>query len=587
MAPLSPYTYIQCPCSDAPSQARPSETPTRDIAADQDDDDRTFDPRAPRSNYSLYPLEYLLYCEDCHQIRCPRCVAEEIVTYYCPSCLFEVPSSNLKSEGNRCTRSCFQCPVCIGPLQVTSLETPPDPNLLAADNTSSGPSGPYILACAYCHWSSIEIGIKFDKPNGIYSQLQKLRNGGQTRLTAKERKDRRKEAMSTGSFASTHPSNPGSDDVLDVESQFENLRTFYSHQLSESTSAAPGLSMSDLGISSPSSLARLMNYYNVGSLDPSKKGLGNSRGRARLGTFREALDTEEGLQLAQLDESASISAFKASTLSDLTTTSQRLSQAESHLSNLVSPALHGSSRLTSTLRPIPVLLRTKRSKRCPVCRHIISKPEPKVASTRFRIRLVAGSYIPAVSIRPLRVPGVTPPPPPDGLLRPLVPAQYLLTFTNPLFEPVKVTLATPSTTPGRFASKVTVLCPQFEIDANTDVWDEALKSGSSETSRRRDEGSKAGGVAEVGKIWERGRNWVSIVVEVVPALIKTEGGEELKEDEDVLEIPMFIRIEWEADATGAEVGAAPGTGKEVREKRELAYWSALGIGRIGSLGQLG
>ncbi len=100
MAPITPYTYIQCPCSDAPTLSRPGDNPSGS-GAEAEDDDRTFDPRAPRANYSLYPLEYLLYCEDCHQIRCPRCVAEEIVTYYCPNCLFEVPSSNLKSEGNR------------------------------------------------------------------------------------------------------------------------------------------------------------------------------------------------------------------------------------------------------------------------------------------------------------------------------------------------------------------------------------------------------------------------------------------------------------------------------------------------------
>lgn len=102
----TPYTYIQCPCSDLSTLGRPSEggSPTAavpDNELDDEEDDRTFDPRAPRSSYSLYPLEHLLYCEDCHQIRCPRCVAEEIVTYYCPNCLFEVPSSNLKSEGNR------------------------------------------------------------------------------------------------------------------------------------------------------------------------------------------------------------------------------------------------------------------------------------------------------------------------------------------------------------------------------------------------------------------------------------------------------------------------------------------------------
>ncbi len=100
MSSLAPYTYIQCPCSDVSILSEPAGTgsPTQ---AEGDDDDRTFDPRAPRSKYSLYPLEYLLYCEDCHQIRCPRCMTEEIVTYFCPNCLFEVPSSNIKSDGNR------------------------------------------------------------------------------------------------------------------------------------------------------------------------------------------------------------------------------------------------------------------------------------------------------------------------------------------------------------------------------------------------------------------------------------------------------------------------------------------------------
>lgn len=106
--PFMPYTYIQCPCSDTQTAADPTTASGPGQAAgdvpggdDDEDDDRTFDPRAPRSNYSLYPLEYLLYCEDCHQIRCPRCIAEEIVTYYCPNCQFEVPTSNIKSEGNR------------------------------------------------------------------------------------------------------------------------------------------------------------------------------------------------------------------------------------------------------------------------------------------------------------------------------------------------------------------------------------------------------------------------------------------------------------------------------------------------------
>src|SRR3569833_4094015 len=100
MSSLTPYSFIQSPCSDSSVLSLPPDAPSPS-PDEADDDDRTFDPRAPRSIYSLYPLEYLLYCEVCHQIRCPRCVTEEIVAFFCPSCLFEVPSSNIKSEGDR------------------------------------------------------------------------------------------------------------------------------------------------------------------------------------------------------------------------------------------------------------------------------------------------------------------------------------------------------------------------------------------------------------------------------------------------------------------------------------------------------
>ena len=92
-----PYTYISCPCNDV-STAISTSAKTQD---DEEEQERTFDPKSRRANFSLYPLEHLLYCEDCQQIRCPRCTAEEIVCWYCPSCLFEMPLSVLKSEGPR------------------------------------------------------------------------------------------------------------------------------------------------------------------------------------------------------------------------------------------------------------------------------------------------------------------------------------------------------------------------------------------------------------------------------------------------------------------------------------------------------
>lgn len=123
-----PYTYISCPCADTPvldparkrrSRESPQKSPQKpppeqadtnqdkklsakeEQQEDDEDEEQTFDPRSPRSNFSLYPPEQLLYCEECHQIKCPRCITEEIVSWYCPSCLFETPSSMVRSDGNR------------------------------------------------------------------------------------------------------------------------------------------------------------------------------------------------------------------------------------------------------------------------------------------------------------------------------------------------------------------------------------------------------------------------------------------------------------------------------------------------------
>ncbi|KAL8359309.1 hypothetical protein RB601_007931 [Gaeumannomyces tritici] len=641
MAGLAPYTYIQCPCSDPSTLGRAPEASTPrgsegDGGGDDEDDDKTFDPRAPRSNYSLYPLEYLLYCEDCHQIRCPRCIAEEIVTYFCPSCLFEVPSSNIKSEGTRCTRSCVQCPICPGTLSVSaehssssSSSRPP------ADNTAA-PMNSYILTCSYCNWSSREIGIHFEKSNSIHSQLQKIRNGGRPRLTPKERRERRKEfaalasskplvgpgdtspqddnAASNGKngAGSTEDESDDSNGRMDAETHYANLKSFYQSQLADTDlSGGHGL-LGDLGFNSPGSLSRIMNLYTGGT------SMADKRRKARVGTMREALDPDEGLSVLRtaapdetksnghnsssngngnrkskptskigdgLDESEAIARLRKLGWEGTTTAEQRSRQAPNP--GAFGPHVAGPLvRAQDDLRPVPFLLRTKRSKRCPTCRHIMTKPESKVSSNRFRIRLVARNYIPTILVRFLGSGGsgstagissISS----GGLLAPLEPVQYLLTFKNPIFEPVRVSLATPSTTPGRFASTVTLLCPQFEIGANTDVWDEALKDGSKGDGQKAphrdaDGGAGAGGGGAAGAPSQAEADLLGIGM---PA--DKVDRSPLKPDEDLLEIPMFVRVEWEAEpANDGAVGQSVGRDRDSKEKRELAYWCVVGIGRI-------
>lgn len=91
MAAAFPYTHYACPCS---TNTPPSNTSEAVESA-------PFDPHDPRAHYALFPLDHLLYCDECDAPRCSRCVAEEVLSWYCPSCLFEVPSSSVLSEGNR------------------------------------------------------------------------------------------------------------------------------------------------------------------------------------------------------------------------------------------------------------------------------------------------------------------------------------------------------------------------------------------------------------------------------------------------------------------------------------------------------
>lgn len=391
--------------------------------------------------------------------------------------------------------------------------------------------------------------------------MAKINNGGSRKITQKDVKERRKEDPDDAMVP---------DELVDHDLQFANLKSFYHAQLADLNPALGGMTDA-IGFSSPAALSRIMSLYT---------------GRAQQGkgqngapfVMREALNTDEGFKLAQLNESAAIKKLISGGW-DVTTSAEQRDHHQEHV------------RFHDELRPSSYLLRTKRSKRCPACRHILSKPENKVAATRFKIRLVAKSYIPSITVRPLRAttapvpvtsrPAIIQEPP----LTPFKPHQYILTFKNPLFDSVKISLATPNVTPGRFATKVTVLCPQFEIGANTDMWDDALKDDGRDKSQKDDPSSQA----EAGKIWDRGRNWVSIVLEVVPPSLKVEhlgvglppGSVDkgpLKQDEDILEIPMFVRMEWEADVQN-DITSGAGRDKEAKEKRELAYWCVLGVGR--------
>ncbi|EED19962.1 dynactin Arp1 p62 subunit RO2, putative [Talaromyces stipitatus ATCC 10500] len=647
-----PYTFISCPCAQQTRSSKLSKRNSRefspkkqssprkpaantqqpedpDLENDESDEEseQTFNPRSARANFSLYPPEQLLYCEDCHQIKCPRCITEETVCWYCPNCLFETPSSMVRSEGNRCARNCFNCPVCTAPLSVTTLENTIE---------NSAQQGPWILSCGYCMWTTLDIGIKFSKPTNIRSQLSKMyeeKGHGGSVLTGDT-----KSSLSMGGNLEEleSPTTAEAEDKeeplaqvqhdhteLDTNARFAALKRFYTKQIEDASVSATDPLASDFGaaFSSPSALSRIMSIYTSSS---HLYGGGAKKAKSKPPVMREALTPAEGIKVTTGAKERTVINRMASddcTWDDILSKEQRAFQDP-------------EARFMEELRPLPVLLRTKRSKRCKSCKHILVKPEFKPASTRFRIRLIALSYIPLPTIRPL-MPAALPGQsvsatsllqPNLDSLTPLRPIQYLLTLKNHMFDPVNVTLATPSITPGRIGSKVTILCPQFDLGANSDVWDEALQAGPAAptsssiatlTSSAGRAGTIAGSerVAEAGKVWEKGRNWTTIVIEVVPEVLpgteqpgvqgnagkkkdpENEGDDEddiqLREDEDVLEIPIFVHLEWDSENQMDQDDGAGGDKSSLRErgggsdaqnpdsiKRELAYWMVLGVGRI-------
>ena len=451
----------------------------------------------------------------------------------------------------------------MAPLAVTQLE-------------AGSQQGPLVLSCGYCMWSTLDIGITFDKPTNIRAQLSKIVDSSSRKRQMSRSVDDTKSPLSMYSSVDEHAASTGEKEVasgqepvLDPSARFDALKSFYRNQISETSSSSTDPLGTDFGAgySSPGALSRIMSIYTTSSRLGGLYG-SNKKPKSKPPVMREALVASEGLKIPSADAEDTIIQRMASDecgWDGLSSIEQRASQSP-------------DARFVQDLLPLPVLLRTKRSKRCKTCKHILVKPEFKPQSTRFRIRLIALSYIPLTTLRPLlpttQPPSPTPAPNLDAL-SPLKPVQFLLTLKNHMFDPVRITLATPSVTPGRVATKVTILCPQFDIGANSDVWDEALQSASAPTDSRARSGTVSGEkVAEAGKVWDKGRNWTTVVLEVAPGTLP-DGP--CQADEDVLEIPVFVHMDWDSE-NQMETPVGKGQGNLV--KRELAYWMVLGVGMV-------
>ena len=450
---------------------------------------------------------------------------------------------------SRCMRSCLNCPICATALQLQSLA---EHNGNVSTDSKGGKGnlsrdhGPFMLTCPYCAWSTLEQGIKFDKGINTTSQLAKAL----------------KQSAAPVENAPKMPAN----DLL--KSHFEGLRDFYNTALAEAnpSTSGPGLG-SSFGLDSPSHLSRILNQYGIPGL---------KKQRQKPVPMREAASQSEGLRVERLDlEDDLVERMRKVGWSGTATVEQRAQQFPPP--NLTIPP--SDIRFINELRPTPIQLRSRRSKRCQQCRYHLVRPDDKRHSARYKLRLLALNYIPRISAAPLNTETASP-----NVLIPGSTQQFVLTCRNPLYDPVRVKLGTPSTVLDSTGSRITILCPQFDIGASADVWDEALNSSNFES-----DSTATRGAPEAGKVWRKGRNWTSIVLEVVPGFPgNTPIDPSRATDNNLLEIPILVRMEYFTDSSSTAPAAwespenSPGykSVKEERVPKEIVFWVVVGLGRL-------
>jgi len=416
-------------------------------------------------------------------------------------------------------------------------------------------------------------------------------------------------------------SNRSSAQTIEPSHHFTQLAEFYKMQIEETNPATP-----------------LRSRYTKIS--------GQLRRQTKpLPVMREARDVAEGLQLVDLASASVEKPVQAHQTRDDYLISQ--------MANLGWPSTTSLSQRAQQPHPVPrtdqllptaTLLHTRRAKRCRTCKHNLLRPADSRSSSsaststtaRYRIRQLASSYIPRLTVRPLALQDLSSKEAATTSLttslRSGKATHYLLTFHNPLYHTLRITLATPRFTPGPVASKTTILCPSFDVAANRDIWDDNAATASSTSSTFATRGGKntialkdATGYQqpEAGKVWSTSRNATTVVVEIVPVIISlSDKSNDI--GSDILKVPVFIRLEYdttptnttttdtrtsttrsvsfatsaggeetakvagidslaalEEDAQIAGLNNADITGSLDDGRRELAYWSVLDFGRIG------
>ncbi|XP_032384556.1 dynactin subunit 4 [Etheostoma spectabile] len=296
------------------------------------------------------PLSQLYFCRYCSELRSLECVSHEVDSHYCPSCLENMPSAEAKLKKNRCA-NCFDCPSCMHTLSTRATNIPAP---LPDDPTKTAMKKAYYLACGFCRWTSRDVGMAdksvasggWQEPENPHTQrINKLiEYYQQLAHREKQERDRKKLARRRQCMPLAF-----SQHTIHVVEKY-GLGT----RLQRQRPGAPISSLSGLSL--------------------------------KEGEDQKEITIEPAQALDEVEPLPEDCYTRPISLPEVTTLRQRLLQPD------FQPAV------ASQLHPRHKHLLMKRSLRCRKCEHNLSKPEFNPTSIKFKIQLVAVSYIPEVRI---------------------------------------------------------------------------------------------------------------------------------------------------------------------------------------------
>ncbi|KAJ8098760.1 dynactin subunit 4 [Lipomyces tetrasporus] len=592
-----PLLRIHCPCAEPITDGPDTEVDALTTSGSPDTGlDTTTNLELPPTldnPFALHALNSLYFCDFCLVLRCERCVVEEVVQTYCPACL-HVYSADTTAGGNEpsrvtrkgrsddatfCTRNCLQCPLCF-----TSLTT-----FATTSSEGSEALATVYLQCSHCSWDSRHKGrsLIFSKHTSLYQQVRKL--------SAQSVIDDESETHDTPATT-----------FAELSQFYQQLYDSFEAEEAESdTSAPPSPLFSKRASRSLETIRFLKSHYSKQGGSSSAPSpaitpssvlgvLGRAGGVSNQKT-REHAEKEKERCVSYIDEKAEIE--EVTRMRGMTSLDETPTLSQQRANPFVRPTT------SSDLLPLPTRLRTRRAKRCRACRHILVRPDvssrkvstsssasgsaagsASTVATAFRINLLSKNYIPTLRLTylPVTSPAPSSSPYQAGFI-PHITYSFALTLFNPLYEPIKVTLASPPRTP-KHGHSITFLTPSFEIGANIeDDWDlQAITSlrrkfadlKISSTSNISASSESARGGPNLG-ILDRGRNWTSVIFEIVPA----------NERSSEIEVPLFVSFAYEAEVekdfgSGGRSGESGDSGLFDKQQREVAFWSVLKIGRV-------